>query len=200
MGEAPRLLDRLAPEDAEHFAEVRALLDDAGLAYEVDPDARARPRLLHAHGVRVRSPSGWARRAAIGGGGRYDGLVEQLGGPPHAGGGLGRRRRADPARRRRAPTGPAERPVYVAVADADAAGAPSRSRAAARTTGLRAEMEQAGRSMKGQLKQADRIGAARVTVIVGDGPRGQGHGHAASRRRGGRPGSGPSSWRRRWPA
>ncbi|MEA2481987.1 MAG: histidyl-tRNA synthetase, partial [Thermoleophilaceae bacterium] len=34
---APRLLDRIAPEDAEHFAEVRALLDAAGVPYEVDP-------------------------------------------------------------------------------------------------------------------------------------------------------------------
>ena len=37
MDDAPLLLDRLAPEDAEHFAEVRALLDEAGLEYEIDP-------------------------------------------------------------------------------------------------------------------------------------------------------------------
>jgi histidyl-tRNA synthetase len=37
MRDAPKLLDRLAPEDAEHFAQVRALLDDAGLRYELDP-------------------------------------------------------------------------------------------------------------------------------------------------------------------
>ena len=37
MKEAPRLLDRLGADDAEHFAEVRALLDDAGLDYEIDP-------------------------------------------------------------------------------------------------------------------------------------------------------------------
>ncbi len=37
MGDAPKLLDRLAPDDAEHFAQVRALLDDAGISYELDP-------------------------------------------------------------------------------------------------------------------------------------------------------------------
>ena len=62
MADAPRLLDRLDPDDAEHFAEVRALLDAAGLEYELDSDAGARPRLLHAHGVRVRVARASARR------------------------------------------------------------------------------------------------------------------------------------------
>ena len=85
MAEAPRLLDRLAPEDAEHFAAVRALLDAAGLAVRDRPDARARARLLHAHGVRVRVASALGAQAALGGGGRYDGLIEELGGPPTPG-------------------------------------------------------------------------------------------------------------------
>ena len=37
MARRPQLLDRLAPDDAEHFAQVRALLDAAGIAYELDP-------------------------------------------------------------------------------------------------------------------------------------------------------------------
>ena len=37
MRDAPLLLDRLAPEDAEHFERVKELLDDAGLRYELDP-------------------------------------------------------------------------------------------------------------------------------------------------------------------
>ena len=53
MASAPLLLDHLDAEDAEHFAEVRALLDAAGVAYEIDAHARARPRLLHAHRLRV---------------------------------------------------------------------------------------------------------------------------------------------------
>ena len=53
MQGAPTLLDRLAPDDAEHFARVRELLDDAGLALRARPDAGARPRLLRAHAVRV---------------------------------------------------------------------------------------------------------------------------------------------------
>ena len=53
MEGAPRLLEHLSAEDAEHFAQVCELLDVANVAYEVDSDARTRPRLLHAHRVRV---------------------------------------------------------------------------------------------------------------------------------------------------
>ena len=53
MAGAPRLLDHLDDEDAEHFAEVRALLDAARGRLRGRSDARARPRLLHAHRVRV---------------------------------------------------------------------------------------------------------------------------------------------------
>ncbi len=54
MADAPTLLDRLDASDAEHFAEVRALLDRNGVAYDIDPDPRSRARLLHAHPLRVR--------------------------------------------------------------------------------------------------------------------------------------------------
>ena len=53
MAEAPTMLDRLDGEDAEHFETVRRLLDQAGIAYELDGDPRPRARLLHAHRVRV---------------------------------------------------------------------------------------------------------------------------------------------------
>jgi histidyl-tRNA synthetase len=56
--------------------------------------------------------------------------------------------------------------VYVALAKPDAAAAAFALVRRLRELGLRVEMEQAGRSLKGQLKQADRIGA-RATVIVG---------------------------------
>ena len=58
--------------------------------------------------------------------------------------------------------------MFVALREARAGDAPpSRSPRSCARRGLRVEMEQAGRSLKGQLKQADRIGA-RVTVILGD--------------------------------
>ena len=96
MADAPRLLDRLTPEDAEHFAEVRALLDDAGQPYEVDPTLVRGPRLLHAHGVRVherrpRRPERRRRRRPLRRAGRGARRAAD------AGGRLGGRGRADPA-------------------------------------------------------------------------------------------------------
>ena len=85
MAGAPRLLDRLDREDAEHFAAVRALLDAAGLAVRGRHHAGARAGLLHAHGVRVHVAPTSARSRGVGGGGRYDGLIEQIGGPPTPG-------------------------------------------------------------------------------------------------------------------
>ncbi|MGA9636561.1 MAG: histidine--tRNA ligase, partial [Solirubrobacterales bacterium] len=79
MEDAPTLLDGLDPADAEHFAEVRALLDRNGVAYEIDPtlvrglDYYTRT-LFEFECERLGAQSG------IGGGGRYDGLIEQLGG------------------------------------------------------------------------------------------------------------------------
>ncbi len=81
LADAPRLIDRLNDEDAAHLAAVRALLDDAGLAYAARRHPRARARLLHPHGVRVLHDRALGAQSALGGGGRYDGLVEQLGGP-----------------------------------------------------------------------------------------------------------------------
>jgi histidyl-tRNA synthetase len=59
------------------------------------------------------------------------------------------------------------KPAFIAIAKPEQAGAAFQLAHKLRTAGVRAEMEQAGRSLKGQLKQADRVGAV-VTVIVGD--------------------------------
>jgi histidyl-tRNA synthetase len=165
--DAPKLLDRLTPEDADHFGEVRALLDDAGQPYVVDPtlvrglDYYTRT-VFEFEGERLGAQRG------VGGGGRYDRLVEQLGGPstPGVGWAAGIERillAAEPGA-----DGALAAPVFVALAK------PERSREAFRLlrelrgAGVRAEMEQAGRSLRGQLRHADRMGA-RAVAIVGDG-------------------------------
>ena len=84
MAGAPRLLDRLAGEDAEHFAEVRALLDEAGIAYEVDPTL-VRGLDYYTRTVFEFTCDALGAQSGVGGGGRYDGLVELLGGPPTPG-------------------------------------------------------------------------------------------------------------------
>jgi histidyl-tRNA synthetase len=161
MADAPRLIDRLAPDDAEHFAEVRALLDAAGLPYEIDPTL-VRGLDYYTRTVFEFESERLGAQAALGGGGRYDGLIEELGGPATPGVGF-----AAGIERILLAAGAAEPDrgidVFVAGSGRDAFLLVARLR----STGLRAQMEQAGRSLKGQLKQADRLGA-RWTVILGD--------------------------------
>ena len=164
MAQAPRLLDRLAPEDAEHFAEVQALLDEAELPYEID-STLVRGLDYYTRTVFEFESERLGAQAALGGGGRYDRLVEELGGPPTPANGwaAGIERillAAD------SPDEPAPR-IYLALAKPGAVRQAFALARRLREEGIRVEMEQAGRSMKGQIKHADRIGA-RATVIVGD--------------------------------
>ena len=99
MAGAPLLLDRLNDDDREHFETVKALLDAAGLAYEVDP-ALVRGLDYYTRTVFEFTSDALGSQSGVGGGGRYDGLIEQLGGPPTPGHGLGGRGGADAARLR----------------------------------------------------------------------------------------------------
>jgi histidyl-tRNA synthetase len=165
MRDAPVLIDRLSHEDAEHFAEVRALLDAAGMEYEIDATL-VRGLDYYTRTVFEFESDRLGAQAALGGGGRYDGLVEELGGPPTPGVGFA-------AGIERMLLAAGERPaardarVFVAIAKPDAARDALGLAQRLRGEGIRVEMEQAGRSLKGQLRQADRIGAS-ATVVLGD--------------------------------
>jgi histidyl-tRNA synthetase len=166
MADAPRLLDRLEDDDAEHFAAVRALLDDAGLQYEVDTTL-VRGLDYYTRTVFEFESDRLGAQRGVGGGGRYDRLVEELGGPPTPAIGWA----AGVERILLAAEGPEEsgdEAVFVAVAKPEAGREAFRLVRELRRQGVRVEMEQAGRSVKGQFKHADRIGA-RAVVIVGDG-------------------------------
>ena len=164
MTEAPRLLDRLDAEDAEHFAGVCVLLDAAGAEYELD-STLVRGLDYYTRTVFEFESERFGAQAALGGGGRYDRLVEQLGGLPTPGVGWA----AGVERILLASRQETERPprVYVAISKHEAGQQAFALARRLRQEGLRVEVEQAGRSMKGQLKQADRIGA-RATLILGD--------------------------------
>jgi histidyl-tRNA synthetase len=165
MEAAPRLLDRLAPDDAEHFAQVRALLDDAGLAYELDATL-VRGLDYYTRTVFEFESDRLGAQRGLGGGGRYDLLVEELGGPPTPGVGWA----AGVERILLAQAEPRvslDTTIFVALAKPELRREAFRVARALRAAGVNDEMEQAGRSMKGQLKQANRLGA-RATVIVGD--------------------------------
>ncbi|MEA2401183.1 MAG: histidyl-tRNA synthetase [Thermoleophilaceae bacterium] len=166
LEDAPRLLDRISPEDREHFDAVLALLDSAGMPYEVDPTL-VRGLDYYTRTVFEFESERLGAQAALGGGGRYDRLVEELGGPPTPGIGFAAGvERLLLAAEDDEPQADAR--VYIALARPDAVGDAFALARRLRDEGVRVEIEQAGRSMKGQLKQADRIGA-RATVILGDG-------------------------------
>jgi histidyl-tRNA synthetase len=84
MASAPRLLEHLNPEDAAHFAEVRALLDEAGVSYEID-STLVRGLDYYTRTVFELTSEKLGAQSGVGGGGRYDGLVAELGGPPTPG-------------------------------------------------------------------------------------------------------------------
>jgi histidyl-tRNA synthetase len=158
MAGAPLLLDELDPADAEHFAAVRARLDIAGVGYEIDPTL---VRGLDYYTRTLFEFESASFSSALGGGGRYDGLAEQLGGPPTPGIGwaAGIERillAAEPA------------PHRVAVCDLYVAGEGVTAFALAaegRRAGLAVQQELAGRSTKGALKQAQRLKATYVAVV-----------------------------------
>jgi histidyl-tRNA synthetase len=167
MAQAPRLLDRLPPDDLEHFAAVRGLLDDAGIAYEVDTTLVRGLDYYTRTLFEYQSSTLEAAQNALGGGGRYDRLIEQIGGPPTPGmgwaAGVERMLMAAPP----PPVAPPPLDLYVAYAKPEFRPAAFRLTTDARRAGHAARMELAGRSLKGQLKQADRAGA-RYVAILGD--------------------------------
>jgi histidyl-tRNA synthetase len=167
MAEAPRLVDQLAPEDEEHFAEVRRLLDVCGVDYEIDGTLVRGLDFYTRTVFEFETDVLEAHSRTIGAGGRYDGLVEAIGGPaaPGCGWAAGVERIVmaldEESQEARAD-------AFVVAPDAQ------RERAFAlvrelRGAGLRAELDLAGRSVKGQMKQADRVGARKAIVLDDDG-------------------------------
>jgi histidyl-tRNA synthetase len=166
MAEAPTILERLSEQDAEHFARVRELLDGNGVSYDLDPTL-VRGLDYYTRTVFEFECERLGAQSGLGGGGRYDALVEQLGGPPTpaAGWAAGIERIALALGGSPEP----ERAGVFVVADER-----SRERALAlvtelRRAGFRADLDLAGRSAKGQMKQADRSGAGRALILGEDG-------------------------------
>jgi histidyl-tRNA synthetase len=165
MEGAPRLLDRLEGDDAEHFAAVRALLERVGVGYEID-STLVRGLDYYTRTLFEFTSDALGAQSGVAGGGRYDGLVEQLGGPATPGIGWA-------AGIERIMMASAGRPVAVRAVDLYVAFEAARADAfetltAAREAGLAAQMELGGRSLKGQLKQAERLGARFFAVVEGE--------------------------------
>ena len=167
MESAPRLLEDLDAADAEHFACVQELLAEAGVAFEID-STLVRGLDYYTRTVFEFASEELGAQSGVGGGGRYDGLVEALGGPPTPGIGwaAGVERILLAGEAQPALAGSLE--LFIALAD----GTDARCRrtafgllGAARSAGLNAQMELAGRSLKGQLGHASALGARYVAIV-----------------------------------
>jgi histidyl-tRNA synthetase len=167
MATAPRLLEHLDEDDARHFAEVRALLDEASVGYEVD-STLVRGLDYYTRTVFEFTSDALGAQSGVGGGGRYDGLVERLGGRPTPGMGwaAGVERILLAGDREHVAETPVD--VFIALEGQAARRSAFGLLEAARSAGLHAQMELAGRSLKGQLGHADALGA-RFVAIVDDG-------------------------------
>jgi histidyl-tRNA synthetase len=164
LAEAPTIADSLCEPCRRHFDAVRTLLDSYGLAYELVPTL--------VRGLDYYTRTVWefvnegleAAQSTICAGGRYDYLVEEIGGPetPGVGWAAGLERMVlsrEPAD---------ERPgvdVFFALEEPESRAHVLPLVARLRREGRSADLDYAGRSLKGQLTQADRLGA-RTTVVV----------------------------------
>jgi histidyl-tRNA synthetase len=169
MASAPKITDHLCDECAAHFADVRAHLDARAVEYTVDPG------LVRGLDYYTRTAWEWqwpalGAQSALSGGGRYDGLAEQLGGRPAPGVGFGAGVERLVLTLEEAGAGPRlRRPLdalFAVLADA------ARPRVHAvmdevRAAGVRCDAAYGGRRLKRALELADRRGVATV-VIVGD--------------------------------
>jgi histidyl-tRNA synthetase len=162
MAEAPTMLDRLSGDDAEHFEEVRSLLDRAGVHHELD-GTLVRGLDYYTRTVFSFECEDLGAQSEVAGGGRYDGLIELLGGPPTPGVGWACGiERVLLALDHEGGTPPVQ--VFVAAPD------PQRETALGlvlelRRAGIAADLDLAGRSINGQMKQADRSGADVALIL-----------------------------------
>jgi histidyl-tRNA synthetase len=161
---APRIGDALCDACREHFEQVRGLLDALGVRYEL------RPTLVRGLDYYTRTTFEFKDEAigaqdSICGGGRYDGLIEAIGGPPTPAIGFGAG-----IERLLLSLGDTElEPEGIDVFFVADEGADRKAIATAiaelRRRGLSADMDYAGRSVKGQWTQAGRLGARRIEVV-----------------------------------
>jgi len=164
---APSILDSLCAPCQEHFVVVKKLLSEAEVAYQLNP------RMVRGLDYYCRTTFEWTSeqlgsQSAVAAGGRYDGLVEALGGPPIPGVGfaMGVERLTMLLRMRdsAAARGPSVYVVWIGEKARDWA-FPVVHRL--RRDGVVVEMEGDTRSMKSQMRRADKLGAQAV-LIVGD--------------------------------
>ena len=169
MKAAPLMRDNLCDDCCSHYEQVKRYLDAAGIEYVEDPTLVRGLDYYTRTVFEVEAPG--AGVGSIGGGGRYDGLVELEGGKPTPGVGFAvgfeRAMLALEAFGADMATG-IEPCVYVANAGSELRGEVFALTHELRAAGIRTEADYQGRSLKSQFKQADKLDARLILVIGGD--------------------------------
>ena len=167
---APVILDCLCDECREHFAQLQQLLQARAIPFSVDPHIVRGLDYYTKTVFEIIMQSG-REGLALCGGGRYAGLVEQLGGPatPAAGFGIGAERILMELKNQNLlPPAPAVTDVYVANLGSEMKIPAFSFTQALRDRGISADCDLNGRSLKAQFKFADKIGARYVALIGGE--------------------------------
>ena len=166
---APRTVDHLCPDCADHFEKLCAILDAMEIPYVIDP-AIVRGLDYYTRTVFEFVAEGIAAQSTVCGGGRYDGLVESLGGPALSGIGFGMGiTRVIMAMEKEGLaniTAPAPR-LYIATLGDKAVPTAVSLAERLRRDGLYVECDLVGRSLKAQMKYANKL-SADYTLILGD--------------------------------
>jgi histidyl-tRNA synthetase len=163
---APRILDDLCKDCSDHFSQVKEYLQDLKLSYEINPRMVRGLDYYTKTAFEVKSGELGAQNS-LAGGGRYDGLVSFLGGPdvPGIGFGIGMERLIDCL----PPSDPLPRrtDLFIAALGARAQKTAFGLTQELRRRGISAAMDYTDKSLKSQMKRADKLKSA-YALIFGD--------------------------------
>ena len=164
---APKILDYLCPDCTNHFAEVQRLLTAQGIKYVIEPNI-VRGLDYYTRTVFEFVSTAIGAQGTVCAGGRYDGLIAQLGGPqtPAVGFAAGLERLILLMENTSVPFRPQPVPaIYLAGMDELTRQKAFALAGSLRAAGIAAECDVMERSVKAQMKYADKIGARYVAVI-----------------------------------
>lgn len=171
MADAPKITDYLCDDCKTHYEAVKSYLHDAGIKF-VEDYKLVRGLDYYTRTVfEIQVNEGMGSQNAIGGGGRYDKLCEEVGGRPTPGFGfaLGYERCALAIQAAGTAFAPAQRcDAFIACVDDSVRGEAFSLMQALRDAGFTIEMDHQGRSLKSQFKLADKLGAERVAILGPD--------------------------------
>lgn len=171
MASAPRVTDHLCPACREHFEDVKSLLDESGVRYTEDPSLVRGLDYYTRTVFEVQATEGMGAQNALGGGGRYDKLAEEIGGrsTPGFGFALGYERFASAMEVAGiAFTEPSGIDVFIACACEEARRPAFRLAQELRAKGISADIDHQGKSLKAQLKLANKLNASLALFLGPD--------------------------------